>query len=441
MCYEPCYSFKEINKKMEILIILALVLLNGIFSMSEMSLVASRKFKLESAKKKGSKSAKTALELSENPTKFLSTVQIGITLIGILLGVFSGEKLSTEFAEFLTQFEVIGAYAPKIAIATIVVIVTYLSIVLGELLPKRIAMTFPEPIAIFLAKPMRVLSIITSPFVWLLTVSNNMILNILGIESRTDSSISEEEIKSIVKESVKDGEVQEIEHIIVERVFELGDRKVNSLFTHRSKIVFFDTTDSWKTIKQKINEEKHSAYPVCKNNNLDEIEGIILLKDLFKPISEKNFNITDFIKTPLILNENTYTYKLLELFKKKKMHYGIVVDEYGSTVGIVTMDDVVDALVGDVTEIDQDEYQITQRNEKSWLVDGQYPIIEFVRYFDLNIEEDYYNKFTTVAGYIIHSNNKLPNVGEKFAFDDYQLEVVDKDGQRIDKILVTKIQY
>lgn len=425
---------------MEILIIVALILLNGIFSMSEMSLVASRKFKLEGAKKKGSKGAKTALELSDNPTKFLSTVQIGITLIGILLGVYSGEGLTNIATNYLIQFEAIRPYAQNISVVSIVVFVTFLSIVLGELLPKRIAMTFPEPIAIFLALPMKVLSVITSPFVWLLSVTNNLLLKILGIKSRTDSNISEEEIKSIVKESVKGGEVQEIEHNIVERVFELGDRRVNTLFTHRSKIVYFDTTDSWKAIKHKINTEKHSAYPVCKNNNLDEIEGIVLLKDLFRPISEKNFDIKDFLKMPLFLNETTYTYKVLELFKKEKMHYGMVVDEYGSTVGIVTMDDVVDALVGDATEIDQDEYQITQRNENSWLVDGQYPIIEFVRYFDLNIEEDYNSKFTTVAGFIIYTNNTLPNVGEKFNFDNYEFEIVDKDGQRIDKIMVTKIQ-
>jgi putative hemolysin len=425
---------------MEIAIIIALILLNGIFSMSEMALVSSRKFKLEGAKKKGSKGAKTALEMLDNPTKFLSTVQIGITIIGILLGVYSGKELTNIATEYLTQFEVIRPYAQSLAIGSIVVFVTYLSIVLGELLPKRIAMTFPEPITIFLAMPMRVLSVITSPFVWLLTVSNNILLNILGIKSKTSSSITEEEIKSIVKESVKGGEVQEIENIIVERVFELGDRKVNSLFTHRSEIVFFDITDSWKVIKRKINEEKHSAYPVCKNNNLDEIEGIILLKDLFKPITEKNFNINEFIKKPVFLNETTYSYVVLELFKKEKMHYGIVVDEYGSTAGIVTMDDVVDALVGDVSETDQDEYQITQRNENSWLVDGQYSIIEFVRYFDLNIEEEYNGKFTTVAGLIIYTQNKLPNVGEKFIFDNYELEIVDKDGQRIDKIMVTKIQ-
>lgn len=406
--------------------------------MSEMSLVSSRKFKLESARKKGSKGAKIALELSENPTKFLSTVQIGITLIGILLGVYSGENLTNDVAGFFNRFEFTEPFSHNIAVGVIVVFVTYLTIVLGELLPKRLGMTFPEPIAIVLAKPMKILSMITSPFVWLLTTTNNLLLNIMGIRKTTDSKVSEEEIKSIIKESAAGGEIQDIEQDIVERVFELGDRKVNSLFTHRSQIVFIDTTDSWDIIKSKINEEKHSAYPVCENNNLDDIIGVVLLKDLFTPTTNDNFDIKNFIKKPVFLNESSYAYKVLEVFKKERMHYGIVVDEYGSTIGMVTMDDVVDALVGDVTENDQYEFQITQRDENSWLVDGQYSIIEFLKHFDLNIDVSQQYKFATIAGLLIYTKNSLPNVGDKFEFDNYEIEIVDKDGQRIDKIMVTK---
>lgn len=424
---------------MEILIIVALVLLNGIFSMSEMSLVSSRKFKLENAKKKGSSGAKTAIELSENPTKFLSTVQIGITLIGILLGVYSGENLTNNVSEYLNQFEIIKPYSHNIATGIIVIFVTYLSIVLGELLPKRLGMTFPEPIAIVLAKPMKILSMITSPFVWLLTTTNDILLKIMGIRKTTDSKISEEEIKSIIKESAEGGEIQDIEHNIVERVFELGDRKVNTLFTHRNEIVFITIDDPWETIKMKINREKHSAYPVCKTNNLDDIIGIVLLKDLFTPSTDKEFDIKDFIKEPIYFNESTNAYKVLESFKKEKMHYGIVVDEYGTTQGIVTMDDVVDALFGDVTENDQDEYQLIQRDENSWLVDGQYSIINFLKYFDIELKENYQSEFTTVAGLIIYSNNTLPEIGQKIKLYNYELEIIDKDGQRIDKILVTKI--
>jgi putative hemolysin len=428
------------KKKMEIIIIIGLILLNGIFSMSEMSLVSSRKFKLENAKKKGKKGAETALELSDNPTKFLSTVQIGITLIGILLGVYSGEKLTNNVFDFLVQFELIKNYADHLSTVIIVVFVTYLSIVLGELLPKRIAMTFPEPIAIVLSKPMKTLSVITSPFVWLLTSTNDILLKIMGIKKTSDSKVSEEEIKSIIKESAEGGEIQDIEHNIMERVFELGDRKVNTLFTHRSEMVYFTLQDNWEEIKTKINEEKHSAYPVSKSNDLDDIIGIVLLKDLFTPSSDSEFNIKEYIKDPIYFNENTFAYKVLETFKKEKMHYGIVVDEYGTTQGIVTMDDVVDALVGDVTENDQYEYQLTRRDENTWLVDGQYSIIDFIKYFNIELKENYQSKFTTVAGLIIYNKSTLPEIGQKTRIDNYELEIIDKDGQRIDKILVTKIQ-
>lgn len=423
---------------MEIIIILALVLLNGVFSMSEMSLVSSRKFKLENAKRKGSTGAKTALDLTENPSRFLSTVQIGITLIGILLGVYSGENLTGDVSEFLSRFEAIQNYASPIATGIVVVFVTFLSIVLGELLPKRIGMTFPEPIAIFLAKPMTILSLITAPFVWLLTFTNDILLSIMGIRKTSESKVSEEEIKSIIKESAEGGEIQDIEHNIVERVFELGDRRVSSLLTHKSELVYFTIQDSWEEIKQKINKEKHSAYPVCKTNNLDDIIGIVLLKDLFTPTTDKEFDITDYLKKPIYLNESIYAYKVLELFKKEKMHYAIVVDEYGTTVGIVTMDDVVDALVGDVTELDQDEYEITKRAENSWFVDGQYSIIDFTKFFGIELPEDYHSKYSTVAGLIIYNSNTLPDIGDKFYIGNYELEILDKDGQRIDKILVTK---
>lgn len=305
------------ERRMEILIIIALVLLNGIFSMSEMSLVSYSKFKLENAKKKGSKGAKSQQSnFSENPTKFLSTVQIGITLIGILLGVYSGENLTNDVADFLNQFEVLKPFAHNIAIVVIVVMVTYLSIVLGELLPKRLGMTFPEPIAIIFAKPMKILSAITLPFVWLLTTTNDILLKIMGIKKTSASKVSEE-IKSIIKESADGGEIQDIEHSIMERVFELGDRKVNTLYTHRSEIVYFTTNDTWEEIKFKINQEKHSAYPVCKSNNLDDIMGIVLLKDLFTSTNDNKFNITTFVKNPLYLTESTYAYKVLNFQKRK----------------------------------------------------------------------------------------------------------------------------
>lgn len=406
--------------------------------MSELSLVSARKFKLENAKRRGSSNAKMALELSENPTKFLSTVQIGITLIGILLGVYSGENLTTDLAEKIATIEFLAPYASPISTGLIVLLVTYLSIVLGELFPKRLGMTFPEPIAMAVAKPMRLLSKITAPFVWLLSVSNDFLLTIFGIKYTTESKVSEEEIKAIIKESAQGGEIMDIEQDIVERVFELGDRRINTLFTHRTELVYFNMDENWDQIRIKINDEKHSAYPVCRNNDLDDIIGIVLVKDLFAPGLEQDFDIKKLARKPLFINENSFAYQVIELFKKEKMHYGIVIDEYGSTMGIVTMDDVIDALVGDVSETDQDEYQISQRNESSWLVDGQYPIIEFVKYFELNILLKT-KGFTTVAGLMIHKSASIPDVGDKVTIESLELEVVDKDGQRIDKIMVTRI--
>jgi putative hemolysin len=423
----------------ELIIIIALVLLNGIFAMSELSLVSSRRFKLENARKKGSSGAKAALELADRPTRFLSTVQIGITLIGILLGVYSGENLKDDVAAFISGFESLEPYAESLAVGLLVVFITYLSIVFGELFPKRLGMTFPEPIAIRIARPMKALSVLTMPFVWLLTASNDALLTIFGIRKTTDSRVSEEEIKSIIKESAEGGEIQDIEQNIVERVFELGDRKVNTLFTHRSDIVYFDVNDNWEQVRDKINKEKHSAYPVCEDDDIDHVLGIVLLKDLFAHDSEKDFSVRDFIKTPLYITETTYAYKVLEMFRAKKMHYGIVLDEYGTTQGIVTMDDVMDALVGEATEHDQDEYQIVQRDEHSWLVDGQYSVLEFLKYFHIDMEDELDDSFATVAGLIIHKTEALPEVGDYLDFEGYRLEVIDKDGQRIDKLLVTRL--
>lgn len=422
---------------MEFLVIIILVLLNGVFAMSELSLVSSRRYKLENAAKKGSKAAKTALELAENPTKFLSTIQIGITLIGILLGVYGGDSIAAKIAIGIAKVDFLAPYALQIGTTISVIAITYLSIVLGELFPKRLGLTFSEPIALLMARPMQALSKIASPFVWLLTTSNNILTYIFGIKTTRETKATEEEIKAIIKESTEGGEIQEIEQNIVERVFELGDKKVSALYTHRSDLVYFNETDDWQTIKQKINSEKHSAYPVCSNNNLDHIKGMVLLKDLFNDHHEP-FSISDYIKQPLYINENRSAYRILDLFKKEKMHYAIVIDEYGITVGLVTMDDVLDALVGDVTQHDQTEYAITPRSENSWFVDGYYNLGEFQKYFDLDIDKKISRQYTTVSGLFMHQIQRIPDIGDTITLDIYTLEVVDKDGQRIDKIMITR---
>jgi len=424
---------------MELLIILGLVLLNGIFAMSEMSLVSSRKFKLETARKKGNKGAKTALEMAANPTRFLSTVQIGITLIGVLLGIYSGENLTGGVEAFFNRFEPLRPFAHNLAVGGVVIFITYLSIVLGELFPKKLGLTFPEPIAMLFSRPMNILSKITAPFVWLLTTTNNLLLRLFGIKANLDSAVSEEEIKSIVRESAAGGEIQDIEHNIVERVFELGDRKVNTLMTHRKDLAFFDENDGLPEIRQIILYDKHSAYPVCRDGNLDNMTGIVFLEDLFEPMFLPDFSLKNHLLKPVFVTETMLAYKLLETFKREKIHYAVVVNEFGATIGIVTMDDVLDALVGDVSEHDPSEYQITERSDGTWFVDGQYSVSEFLKYFDLHQDERMNGNYLTVAGLFNHLFHGLPNVGDKVNLSNLELEVVDKDGHRLDKILVKKI--
>ena len=402
--------------------------------MSEMALVSSRKFKLENEMKKGSSGAKTALELAENPNRFLSTVQIGITLIGILLGVFSGDKLTADLTRFLTQFSFIAPYAKTSAAIIMVVIITYFSIVFGELLPKRLGMKFPEAVSIIFSKPMKLLSVIASPFVWMLTTTNDFFLRLFGIKDEGGEVVTEEEIKSIIKESTEGGEIQEKEHEILERVFELGDRRVNTLATHRSEIAYLDISDDYEQARAKVKKNKFSAYPVTKNNNLDEIVGILKLKDMFG-VNKDDFSLKKYIHKPVFVNENSFSYPLLEMLQNSQAHFAVILDEYGTTAGVVTINDILDELVGDTPENQNEDYEIVVREDGTWLIDGQYSIYEFEKFFDIEIEEDIENRYVTVAGIFLDKFDTIPNVGDKIEVDDLTLEIIDKDGNRIDKIL------
>lgn len=421
---------------MEILIIALLILLNGVFSMSEISLVSSRKFKLESAAKDGSKGARKALLLADNPNTFLSTVQIGITLIGILTGIYSGDKITDDLERLVGSISLFQPYAHTIAVALVVIILTYFSIVFGELLPKRIGLAFPEKVASVIAAPMELVSKITRPFVWLLGKTNDFMLSILGIKDRRDGPVSEAEITSIIRESTLHGEIDEIEHDIVKRVFALGDRKVSELMTHRSELVWLNIADDLKTVKSKIQNEIHSVYPV-RDKGQEKLTGVVYLKELFpKDFSQVSFNLEDFIRKPLFIHEGTPAYNVLRQFKITKMHHAIIVDEYGAIEGMLAMDDIVDALVGDQADFNQEDYQIIKRNEGSWLADGQFSYYELINYF--KIEDADEGNFTTVGGLILNELEHIPVAGEKIEWHGLELEVVDMDDQRIDKVLITR---
>jgi putative hemolysin len=405
--------------------------------MSEIALISARKNRLETAAKKGNTSAKTALDLANSPNKFLSTVQIGITLIGILTGIYSGDKITTDVEAFFAIYSITFPYAHSLAVGFVVVILTFFSLVFGELLPKRIGLNYPEAIAKSVAVPMKVMSIVTAPFIWLLTTSTDFILKIFKIKPTADGKVTEEEIKAIIKEGTEVGEVQEIEQDIVERVFHIGDRKVNSLMTHRKSIVYLALDESYEELKAKILDELHSVYPVC-NENLDEVIGVVLLKDLFANIEKGDFDLQKIMIDPVYFIEHTSAYKALENFKKSKIHYALVTDEYGVFQGIITLNDILEALVGDAADFSDEEYQLLAREDGTWLVDGQYSLHDFMTYFDLDdMLNDY--EVTTVSGLIITELGSIPKQGEKLIWNKLEFEVIDMDGVKIDKILIKPI--
>ena len=423
---------------MEILIILFLIILNGVFSMSEIALISARKNRLENAAKKGNSSAQAALDLANAPNKFLSTVQIGITLIGILTGIFSGDKITTDVKLFVEGFATLKPYAETIAVGIVVVVLTFFSLVLGELLPKRIGLNHPESIARAVAIPMKMISIITAPFIWLLTISTEFLLKILRIKPSADGKITEEEIKAIIKEGTEGGEVQEIEQDILERVFHIGDRKVNSLMTHRKSVVFLPLNSDKNQVKELMLKELHSIYPVY-DKNYDDIIGVVNLKNIFAHFENENFNLADIISEAPFIMEQTSAYQALENFKTSGIHYGFVSDEYGIFQGIITLNDILEALVGDAYEFYKDDFQLVEREDGSWLVDGHYSLHDFLTYFELDdLISDY--EVTTVSGLIMTELSRIPKQGEKLVWQKFELEVIDMDGVKIDKVMVKALK-
>ncbi len=419
---------------MEVFIILLLILCNGLLSMSEIALVSARKVKLEGSVKKGSKAAKTALKLSQDPDRFLSTVQIGITLIGILTGIYSGDALAQDVAPLLARSPLLEPYATTIAQLIIVIIVTYLTLIIGELVPKRIGMAAAERVAILVSRPMTVLSVVASPFVWVLMRSTAAICRLIGLKAKKEK-VTEEEIKAVVREGAEDGNVQEVEQEIVERVFGMGDSNIYSIMTHRSDIVFLDVNDDNSTLKRKVVDGLHTIYPLCEDN-LDNIIGIVHLKDLFSKIDNRDFNIRSVAVKPDFLPKNMSVFNAMERIRSGNQHYGLVTNEFGTVEGIVTQSDILDALVGSAT-VGQ-EAEIIVRDDGSCLIDGQCSFYDFLDHYDMT---DLYqeNSYNTLSGLILDRLKHIPVSGEKIHWQGLTLEIVDMDGARIDKVLVGRM--
>lgn len=419
---------------MDIVILLCLILLNGLFVMSEIALVSARKPRLESQAEKGDRKAKQAVDLSNNPEVFLSAAQIGITLISILTGVYSGERFGKNLQPYIEKIEILQPYAATIAVTIIVIIVTFLSIIFGELIPKRVALLKAERIAKLVAGPMRIFARITYPIVWLLSAVSNLFFTIFNIKKSKADAVTEEEIKAMVTEGTEAGTIAEEEQEIIKRVFHLGDRNITSLMTHRSDIVWFNLDDNEGKMKEKIIKERHSVYPIC-DGDIDEMKGIISIKDLY--VARDSTLFRDLMKPALFIPENNSAYQVMEKFKQSGQHSAFIVDEYGSILGMITLNDILEAIVGDIPEPDLQDYEIKKREDGSYLVDGQIPFYDFLSHFgkaDWISEEEH--EFDTLAGFILHELERIPVTGEKFEWRGFTFEIIDMDGHRIDKVMV-----
>jgi len=421
---------------MEILIIIGLILLNGIFAMSEIAVISARKSSLNNEAKHGNKLAQAALKLAGNPDRFLSTVQVGITLIGILTGIYSGDVLAVQFSPVLESIGIPYKYTYLIAQVSIVILVTYLTIIFGELVPKRIGLSASEKISKIIARPMMWLSIIASPFVWILSKSTSLVFNLLRIK-KNEAKVTEEEIKSMIREGAEDGEVKAVEQDIVERVFTLGDRNLESIMTPRSEIVWIDTNMTKEEIRDTIIKKPFSKYPVG-NKSLDDVAGIIFLKDIFVKIESPDFNIADIIRPVHYFYESMEVYSALEGMKSNHIQCALISDEFGTVRGVVTLTDIMEALLGEIPHIDE-EPEIIRRKDGSYLVDGQCSFYDFLSYFKL---EDLYTKFeyNTLSGLILEQLGHIPHEGEMLTWRNFSLEIVDMDGARIDKVLLIKLE-
>jgi len=419
---------------MEIIILLGLIFLNGLFVMSEISLVSVRKSRLEALAEKGDISAKRALDLSNNPEVFLSAAQIGITLIAILTGVYSGERFGRYLQPVIEKIDLLKPYAETISLTIIVIIVTFLSIIFGELIPKQIGLLRSEKIAKTVAGPMLFFAKVTHPIVWLLNKTSKIFFRIFNIKKMKNDAVTEEEIKTMITEGTEAGTIEEEEKEIIERIFHLGDRNITSLMTHRSDIIWFDLEDNEEKIKEKILQEPHAVYPIC-DGEIDNIKGVVSLKDLY--VTDDMTKFKQIMQPAMFIPENNSAYQLLEKFKSTKQHSCFIVDEYGTLQGLITLNDILEAIVGDLPQPELQDYEITERDDGSYLVDAQIPFYDFLTRFDkaewMNEGE---HEFNTLAGFILHELERIPHTGDKFDWRGFKIEIIDMDGHRIDKVQV-----
>jgi putative hemolysin len=423
----------------EVLAIFLLIIINGILAMSEIAVVSARKTRLQQWAEGGNAKARAALELANDPNQFLATIQIGITLVGILAGAFGGATIAEELAAILNNISWLAPYSEPLSLALVVLVITYLSLVVGELVPKRLALNNPERLATAIATPMQLLSRVAYPAVHLLGLSTELLLRTLGVKPSTEPPVTEEEIRALIEQGTRAGMFEEAEQEMVERVFRLGDRRVSAVMTPRTEIVWLDREASAEEIRHTITTSVHSRFLVA-DGSLDNVLGVVHAKDLLAHIlGEQGVDLTATLQQPLYVPASMRALKVLELFKQSGTHIALVIDEYGGIQGLVTPSDILEAIVGDLPEAgEQLEPLAVQREDGSWLLDGMLPVDEFKDLFDLvELPGEDQGIYQTLAGFVIMQLGRIPVVSDHFEWEGLKIEVVDMDGNRVDKVLIT----
>lgn len=421
----------------EVLLILVLILLNGIFAMSEIAVVSSRRTRLQLRADKGSAGARRALELLDHPTRFLSTVQVGITLVGVFAGAYGGARIAGQLSVYLGQIEPIAAYSSQIALAIVVIVITYLSLVLGELVPKQIALSHPERIAAVIAAPMDRLSVLAAPIVKVLSFSTELVLRLLRVRKSQEPPVTEEEVAALIDVGTEAGIFEEEEHDLVERVFWLGEQRIASIMTPRHRIAWLDIRDPPEVHRKELIRRRHSHYLVC-DGDLDHVLGMVHVMDLLADLlAGKSLDLRTELRRPLFVPESLRALRLLELFRESKVYLAVVIDEYGEVEGLVTLHDVVEEITGEL--VTNSEPRVVRREDGSWLVDASITVDEFWSY--LGLEErrgEERTEYNTLGGLVVSELGRIPRSGDTFETRNLRFEVVDMDGRRVDKVLVTQ---
>ncbi|NLT73106.1 MAG: HlyC/CorC family transporter [Chloroflexi bacterium] len=426
----------------QVLLVLVLVLANGVFAMAEFAIVSSRNERLQQRAREGNRGARRALRLAGDLDRFLSTVQVGVSLVGVFAGAVGGVALSAPVAEWLGHWAPLAPYAQSIAIVAVVLTITYLTLVLGELVPKRIALTDPERVAAVLSWPMEAMAAVTKPIVWMLGASTSLMLRILRVREEDRPPVTEDEIRALLQQGTDAGVIEEVEQDMVESVFRLNDRAASALMTPRPEVVWLDLDDSPEELRQAIMEKPFSRFPVGRES-LEQLLGEVKAKDLLiQAWKGETFDLEAVVHQPLYVPDIMPALTVLEQFKLSGTQLAMVIDEYGSVEGVLTLTDILEAIVGDIPAQDQpEEPQIIERDDGSWLVDGMLTTDEFRYFWDLeeSLPGEDQGLFQTLAGFTVMQLGRVPASADSFEWEGLRFEIVDMDGPRVDKLLISRI--